>query len=81
MKGNGREDEQNELSGTVKLLLSVLAECDPTDEDKPGFLESGLQRLMSRSRDLDPSLRVIALKLLDKFAGGCCITVMTVPHS
>jgi hypothetical protein len=68
-KGDGKEDEQDELSGTIELLLSALAECKPTDEDKLSFLESGLQRLVSRRRDSYLSLHAIALKLLDKFAG------------
>jgi hypothetical protein len=68
-KGDGKENEQNGPSGTVELLLRALAECTPTDEDKVRFLESGLQRLVSRRRDSDSSLHAMALKLLDKFTG------------
>jgi hypothetical protein len=68
-KRDGKEDERDELSGTVEPLLSALAECKPTDEDKLSFLESGLQRLVSRRRESDSSLHAIALRLLDKFAG------------
>jgi hypothetical protein len=68
-KGDGKENEQDGLPGTIALLLRALAECNPTDEDKLSFLESGLQRLVSRRRESDPSLHAIALTLLDKFAG------------
>jgi hypothetical protein len=68
-KGDGKENKQDELSGTIELLLGALAKCNPTDEDKLSFLESGLQRFVSRRRDSDSSLHDIALKLLDKFAG------------
>jgi hypothetical protein len=68
-KGDGKEDEQDELPETIELLLRALAECNPTDEDKLSLLESGLQRLVSRRRKSDSSLHAIALKLLDKFAG------------
>jgi hypothetical protein len=67
-KGDGKENEQDGLSGTIELLLSALAECNPTDEDKLCFLESGLQRLVSKYHTASSSRRVIALKLLDKFS-------------
>jgi hypothetical protein len=70
-KRDGKENKENEPSETIKLLLSALTKCDPTDEDKLSFLELDLQRLMSRGSPLGSSLDVLALKLLDKFAGEC----------
>jgi hypothetical protein len=77
-KGDGKENEQDGLSGTIELLLSALAECNPTDEDKLCFLESGLQRLMSKYHTPSSSRRVIALKLSDKFSGESKITVSAI---
>jgi hypothetical protein len=77
-KGDGKENEQDGLSGIIELLLSALAECNPTDEDKLSFLESDLQRVVGRRRGSDSSLHAMALKLLNKFAGERQTTVMTI---
>jgi hypothetical protein len=66
-----KDNEQNDLSREIKLLLGALAECNPTDEDKLSFLELGSQRLVGRRRKSDPSLHAIVLQLLDKFTGEC----------